>query len=85
MVVEHFKPGCVAQIGERFERNGRMLPPGVAYHASWVDSSHARCFQLMEAASLELLRGWAEHWDDLVDFELVPVQTSADFWAEHKP
>jgi hypothetical protein len=32
-----------------------------------------------------LLRGWAEHWDDLVDFELVPVQTSADFWAEHKP
>jgi hypothetical protein len=85
MVIEHFKPGCVAQIGERFERSGRMLLPGVTYHASWVDSKGARCFQVIEAASLELLRGWAARWGDLIDFEIVPVQTSAEFWAGQKP
>ncbi|MFZ0964816.1 MAG: DUF3303 family protein [Terriglobia bacterium] len=81
MVIEHFKPGNVAPIGERFQRSGRMLPEGVAYHASWVDSGGSRCFQIMEAANPEMLQVWASHWDDLVDFELVPVLPSADFWA----
>jgi hypothetical protein len=82
MVTEKFKPGCTALIGERFQQKGRMLPDGVTYHASWVDSSGTRCFQIMEAASPELLQLWANHWSDLVDFEIVTVQTSADFWAE---
>ena len=82
MVIEHFKPGSVAQIGERFERSGRMLPEGVAYHASWVESGGTRCFQIMEAADPDLLRSWASHWDDLVDFEIVPVLPSAEFWAK---
>jgi len=82
MVIEHFKPGSVAQIGERFERSGRMLPEGVAYHASWVESAGTRCFQIMEAADPDLLRSWASHWDDLVDFEIVPVLPSAEFWAK---
>jgi hypothetical protein len=81
MVIEKFKTGCTALIGERFRQKGRMLPGGVAYHASWVDSSGTRCFQIMEAASPELLQLWANHWNDLVDFEIVPVQTSAEFWA----
>jgi hypothetical protein len=82
MVIEHFKPGTTALIAERFRRSGRMLPEGVTYHASWVDSSGARCFQIMEAASPDLLRSWAIHWEDLIDFEFVPVQASADFWAQ---
>jgi hypothetical protein len=82
MVIEKFKPGCTALIGERFQQKGRMLPDGVTYRASWVDFSGTRCFQIMEAASPELLQLWAKHWSDLVDFEIVPVQTSADFWAE---
>jgi hypothetical protein len=81
MVIEQFKPGRIAAIGERFQRAGRMLPEGVTYHASWVDPSAARCFQIMEAAHLELLQSWARQWDDLVDFEFVPVLASADFWA----
>ena len=24
---------------------------------------------------------WASRWDDLADFEIVPVQTSQDYWA----
>jgi Protein of unknown function (DUF3303) len=82
MVIERFKHGDPRPIGERFKRSGRMLPEGVAYHASWVDSTGGRCFQVMEAQHRELLDAWIGRWDDLVDFEIVPVLTSADFWAD---
>jgi hypothetical protein len=81
MVIEHFKSGSLALIGERFKQSGRMLPEGVTYHASWVEPSGARCFQIMEAATPELLQEWVKHWDDLVDFEIVPVQISPEFWG----
>ena len=81
MVIERFKHGDFKLAGERFRRSGRMLPEGVVYHASWVDSSGTRCFQLMESANPDLLNSWTGLWNDLIDFEIVPVQTSADFWA----
>lgn len=81
MVIEHFKNGDAKKIGERFNQRGRMLPEGVTYHASWIDASNMRCFQVMESPGNELLEIWTSRWDDLVDFEIVPVQTSADFWA----
>jgi hypothetical protein len=82
MVIEHFKDGDARPVGERFRLSGRMLPEGVAYHASWVDSEGGRCFQVMEAQHADLLRLWASRWDDLVDFEIVPVLTSGEFWAK---
>ena len=85
MVIEHFKSGNAHFVGERFRRSGRMLPKGVVYHASWVDSASARCFQVMEAPHRELLDLWAGRWDDLVEFEIVPVQTSGDFWSKIEP
>jgi hypothetical protein len=81
MVIEHFKDGDVQGIGERFRQSGRMLPEGVIYLASWVDSLNARCFQIMEAPDRESLNPWTAAWDDLVDFEVAPVQTSTEFWA----
>jgi len=59
-----------------------MLPEGVTYHASWVDSGGTRCFQVMEAADIELLNSWVRRWDDLIDFEIVSVLPSSDFWAK---
>jgi len=82
MVIEHFKPGALPRVAERFESSGRMLPPGASYVASWLEPSGERCFQLMEAESPGLIQTWAAHWDDLVEFEIIPVQTSAEFWAE---
>lgn len=58
-----------------------MLPDGVAYHASWMDESGARCYQVMEAPNRDALNPWVRAWDDLVEFEIVPVLASADFWA----
>jgi len=85
MVIERFKGGDARFVGERFRRSGRMLPDGVVYHASWVDSAGARCFQVMEAPYRELLDLWASRWVDLVEFEIVPIQTSGDFWSKIEP
>jgi len=83
MVIERFKHGETIRIGERFRRDGRLLPEGVLYHASWVDSVGARCFQVMEAPDKGALDLWVRRWDDLIDFEIVPVLTSSDFWAKN--
>ena len=82
MVIENFKDGNARAIGERFKRSGRMLPEGLVYHASWVESMGVRCFQIMETADSELLKMWVNRWNDLIDFEIVSVQSSADFWAQ---
>jgi hypothetical protein len=63
-------------------RHGRMLPDGVVYHASWVDSANARCFQVMEANDLDALKVWIDRWSDLVNFKAVPVLSSPDYWAK---
>jgi hypothetical protein len=79
MVIEQLKDAHA--VGERFARLGRMLPEGVEYHASWVDPAQGRCFQLMEAADREAIQRWANQWKDLIDFEIVPVVSSTEFWA----
>jgi hypothetical protein len=81
MVIEQFRDGDPAPVQTRFRERGRMLPDGARYHASWIDPSRARCFQIMEADSATALRPWLEAWADLVEFEVVPVLTSADYWA----
>jgi hypothetical protein len=85
MVIERFKNGEIKAIGERFARDGRMLPPGVVYHVSWVDAVGGRCFQIMEADRAQMLQEWVSCWNDLVEFEIVPVVTSAEFWSKQRP
>ena len=84
MVIERFKNADPGPIGERFKQKGRMLPEGVIYHSSWVDPSGTRCFQIMEAPHAESLSAWVSRWDDLIDFEIVPVLTSSEFWAKRQ-
>ena len=85
MVIERFKEGNVKSVGERFRRSGRMMPESVHYHASWVDAAGARYFQVMDAPNPEMLDLWVSRWHDLVEFEIVPIQTSSDFWSSVLP
>jgi hypothetical protein len=55
-----------------------MAPHDVKYVASWVDLDFSRCFQVMEAENEARLREWTRHWEDLTDFEIVAVRTSAE-------
>ncbi|MGH7486431.1 MAG: DUF3303 domain-containing protein [bacterium] len=82
MVIERFKKDAIDKVGERYRAKGRMMPDGVAYVSSWLDDEGTICYQLMEAPAPAALKPWTDAWDDLMDFELVPVSTSAEFWAK---
>jgi len=82
MVIERFKDGDERRVGERFRNHGRMMPAEVVYLASWICPATMRCFQLMEASTRAALQPWVEHWSDLVEFEVIAVETSTEFWAK---
>jgi hypothetical protein len=81
MVIERYRDGVLDAVGARFREKGRMMPAEVAYRASWLDPAGTVCYQLMEAPTREALDPWIDAWRDLVEFEVVPVLTSAEFWA----
>lgn len=78
MVVETFKGGNPRPVYERLQANGRQIPEGVRFVNSWVEESLGRCWQVMECADRAALDAWMARWADLVDFEVVPVITSAE-------
>ena len=78
MVVERFKEGCAKTIYQRFGERGGMLPDGLEYLDSWVSPKLDLCFQLMECEDTNLLEEWFRHWDDLVEFDVIPVISSAE-------
>ena len=78
MVIERFKqPGGLA-VYRRARDQGRLLPEGLQYVASWVDVDFSRCFQLMETENRDLFEAWVRQWQDLVEFEIIPVRGSAE-------
>jgi hypothetical protein len=85
MIIEDFRDGDPVPVYRRFRDRGRMAPDGVTYVASWVTTDHARCFQVMECDDRALLDEWISHWKDIVDFEVVPVVTSAEAVAAVTP
>ena len=72
MVIEHFVSGA-RPIYERFARDGRLMPEGLEFVASYVTADLTRCFQVMECEDITLLQAWVANWEDLADFEIVPV------------
>lgn len=78
MVIERFKNREAKAIYERFRGHGRMMPDGLRYVGSWIETNFDRCFQVMECNDESLFGQWMAHWSDLMDFEIVPVMTSAE-------
>ncbi|MBL8984455.1 MAG: DUF3303 family protein [Gemmatimonadetes bacterium] len=78
MVIEHFRNGDPRPVYERFRTRGRLAPEGLTYVNSWVTDDLTRCYQVMECADRRLLDTWIAAWDDLVQFEVLPVITSAE-------
>jgi Domain of unknown function (DUF3303) len=77
MVIETFVRGA-EPVYARAAEQGRMLPEGLEYIDSWVGEDLGRCWQLMETDDRALLDEWIARWNDLAEFEVVPVQTSAE-------
>ena len=76
MVVEHFKDAPA--IYQRLREKGRMMPEGLEYVSSWIGVDLKTCWQLMRTDDESLLQAWTDNWKDLMDFEIVPVHTSAE-------
>ena len=86
MVIEHFKGRDPEPVYKRFAEKGRLMPDGLEYVNSWIEVGMDRCFQVMETQDPILLQQWIKNWGDLVDFEVVPIVTSAEMvkmFADH--
>lgn len=77
MIIERFKNGDPVPVYRRFRDYGRLASEGLQYVSSWVTSDMTTCYQLMECEDRRLLEQWMARWHDLVDFEVIPVITSA--------
>jgi hypothetical protein len=76
MVIETFRPGSVEEVYGRYKKRGRMLPVGLFYLDSWLSTDEKICFQLMETNDNQLFAEWIKNWDDLIDFQIIPVHDS---------
>ena len=85
MVLETFRGGDARPAYRRFRERGRLAPEGLRYVASWVSDDFTRCWQVMECEDRGALEEWMARWRDLVDFEVIPVRTSADAAAAIAP
>ena len=84
MIFERFK-GDPLPVYRRFRDRGRLAPNGLTYISSWVMSDSQGCYQVMECEDRRLLQEWMDQWKDLVDFEVIPVVTSAEAAAAVAP
>ena len=82
MIIERFHPGKVKLIYQRFAEKGRLMPDGNTYIDSCINEDVTVCYQLMESESRGKLQEWIDNWNDLSDFEVVPVITSAEAKAK---
>jgi hypothetical protein len=44
--------------------------------ASWVTEDLRRCFQIMECDDPSLIAQWAARWEDVTEFDVIPVMTT---------
>lgn len=78
LIIERFRNGEARPVYERFRERGRLAPDGLQYVNSWVTPDLTQCYQVMESADRAALDAWIAAWADLVDFEVIPVITSAE-------
>ena len=78
LVIETFRGGDPEPVYARFRARGRLAPEGLTYVNSWVTKDLTRCYQVMECDGRELLDEWIAAWNDLVEFEVLEVLSSAE-------
>ena len=78
MIVETFRNEDPVPVYRRFRDHGRLMSDGIEYRGSWVTHDLRRCFQVMECADRRLLDEWMANWQDITEFEVIPVMSSVD-------
>jgi len=85
MIIERYRNNDPVPVYRRFREQGRMAPDGLRYVMSWVTPDLATCYQVMECDDARLIDDWTAHWNDIVDFEIIPVVTSTEAAAAVGP
>ena len=85
MVVEKFRNQDGKAVYRKLRDSGRALPDGLSFVASYVSADLGRCFQLMEADDATLFQRWIAGWQDVAEFEVVPVVEGKDTRAALEP
>lgn len=78
MIIERYRNNDPVPVYKRFREKGRMAPEGLRYVTSWINEDVSLCYQVMETGNPELLNEWIRNWNDIVDFEVIPVISSAE-------
>ena len=78
MVIERFKNRDAKSVYRRAQKQGRMMPEGLKYVGSWIEANFDRAFQLMECDDARLFQQWVVQWQDLIEFEFIPVVPSKE-------
>ena len=73
MVIEQFRNQNGKAVYRKLRDGGRGLPDGLKFVASYVTADLGRCFQLMETDDITLFQRWIADWQEVVEFEVVPV------------
>jgi len=81
LVIENFRGRDPVPVYRRFRVVVGWRQKALKYVGSWITEDLARCYQVMECADRSLLEQWLSHWRDLVDFEVLPVLSSAEVQA----
>jgi len=77
MVIERFRNGDAIPVYRRFHDRGRLMPTGLEYVSSWITEDFTMCWQVMRCDDRALLDQWMANWEDVMEFEVIPVITSA--------
>src|SRR3954471_17848822 len=72
MVVETFRNQDGKAVYRKLQQ-GRGLPDGLKFVASYVSADLSRCFQLIEADDVTLFQRWIAACQGLVECGVVPV------------
>ncbi len=72
MVVEKLKNQDGKAVYRKLQE-GRGLPDGLEFVASYVTADLGRCFQLMRTDDITTFQRWIADWQEVVEFEVVPV------------
>ena len=73
MVIERFPHHDPRPVYRHLRDHGRGMPDGLRFVDSWAEPGFGRCFQVMECDDVTPLQAWVANWEDLTEFEVVPV------------
>ncbi len=84
LVIERFNNGDPLPVYRRMRDQGRQAPTGLEYVTSWITEDLTTCYQVMKGERPKLDQ-WIAKWQDIITFEVLPVQTSAEVQTRLAP